>query len=147
MKKVLGFVLVVALSLFGNTVLGGGHGEANSFGFALVVPAEEVARVDALLQSHRDFMNNTHSVTGDMDSRLNSYSVIKAPEMVQFGDPSKGMTGNLIYILSEHYESSTGLAKHLAAGGQWKDIGEMQEIMGKYGVAVVMGEKVSAMNR
>lgn len=76
-------------------------------------------------------MNDTHSVTVDMDSRFNSYSVIKAPEMVQFGVLSKGMTGNLIYILSEHYETSTGLAKHLAAGDQWKDIGEMQEIMGK----------------
>lgn len=76
-------------------------------------------------------MNDTNSVTGDMDSRFNSYSVIKAPEMVQFGDLSKGMTGNLIYILSEHYETSTGLAKHLAAGDQRKDIGEMQEIMCK----------------
>ena len=74
--------------------------------------------MDALLQSHQDFMNNTHSVTSDMDSRFNSYSVIKAPEMVQFGDLSKGMKGNLIYILSEHYETSTGLAKHLAAGDQ-----------------------------
>jgi hypothetical protein len=38
------------------------------------------------------------------------------------------------------------LAKHLAAGGQWKDIGEMLEIMGKYSVALAMGEKVLAMN-
>lgn len=40
MKKVLGFVLVVTLTVFGNTVKDGGHGEANSFGFALVFSAE-----------------------------------------------------------------------------------------------------------
>jgi hypothetical protein len=67
--------------------------------------------------------------------------------MVQFGDPSKGMTGNIIYILSEHYETQEGLAMHLAAGNEWADISEMQELMYKYGVAAGIGEKISSMNR
>ena len=147
LKLFSGVVFAATLSIFGTTVIAGGHGAANSFGFTLIVPAEEVDRVERLLASHKKFMEQTHSVTGDADARLNAYSVIKAPEMVQFGDPSKGMTGNMIYILSEHYETPNGLAKHLAAGNQWADIGEMQELMYKYAAAVVMGTKVQAMNR
>ena len=78
---------------------------ANSFGFTLIVPIEEVDRVE------RTSIWKTHSVTGDADGDC-AYSVIKAPEMVQFGDPSKGMTGNMIYMTN--VETPNGLAKHLA---------------------------------
>jgi len=57
------------------------------------------------------------------------------------------MTGNMIYILSEHYETPEGLAMHLAAGNKWADISEMQELMNRYGVAKGIGEKISSMNR
>ena len=56
----------------------GGHGETNAFSFTLIVPEAEVEKVEALLASHREFMKETHSVDGDMQTRLNSYSVIKA---------------------------------------------------------------------
>ena len=125
----------------------GGHGEANAFGFALVVPAEEIEMVEKLFASHRNSIEHTHTVTGEAATRLNSYSVIRMPEMTQFGDPSKGMTGNMIYILSEHYETPEGLAMHLAAGNKWSDISVMQELMYKYGVATGIGEKISSMNR
>ena len=124
-----------------------GHGETNAFGFTLIVPEAEVEKVEALLASHREFMKETHSVDGDMQTRLNSYSVIKAAQMVDFTDPSKGMTGNIIYILSEHYETPDGLNKHLEAGNSWEDIGSMMEVMMTYGVAMGVGEKISAMNR
>ena len=111
--------LIVSTSIFifsfFQPAFAGGHGEANAFGFALVVPAEEIEMVEKLFASHRNFMENTHTVTGEAATRLNSYSVIRMPEMTQFGDPSKGMTGNMIYILSEHYETPEGLAMHLAA--------------------------------
>ena len=140
--------LLVCVVSFFQPAFAGGHGEANAFGFALVVPAEKVESVEKLLASHRAFMENTHSVTGETSTRLNSYSVIRMPEMAQFGDPSKGMTGNMIYILSEHYETPEGLSKHLAAGNEWSDISTtMQELMYKYGVAMGIGEKISAMNR
>ena len=99
-------------------------------------------------QSHLEFMNNTHSVTGDKETRLNSYSVLKGPEMVDPTKPEKGTTGNMFFILTEHYETPKGLQKHLAAGSKWKDIQEMNEIMGKYGVAIAFpGFLVSQMNR
>ena len=145
--KSLFFSISISIFSFFQPAFAGGHGEANAFGFALIVPAEEVEGVEKLLASHRTFMENTHSVTGEASIRLNSYSVIRMPEMTQFGDPSKGMTGNMIYILSEHYETPEGLAKHLAAGNEWSDISTMQELMYKYGVAMGIGEKISAMNR
>lgn len=76
LKLFSGVVFAATLSIFGTNLIAGGHGAANSFGFTLIVPAEEVDRVERLLASHKKFMEETHSVTGDADARLNAYSVI-----------------------------------------------------------------------
>ena len=138
---------LLSLFCFAQMARAGGHGEFNAFGFALVVPETDVEKVEAVMRSHQAFMNKTHSVDGDMKTRLNSYSVIRMPQMADFTDPSKGMTGNMIYILSEHYETKDGLAMHLEAGNSWDGIGSMIEVMMKYGVAMGAGEKIFAMNR
>ena len=83
-KTIILSTLICTFSFF-QSAFAGGHGQANAFGFALVVPAEEVERVETLLMSHKNFMENTHSVTGDASTRLNSYSVIRMPEMVPCG--------------------------------------------------------------
>ena len=138
---------VLSFFCFAQVASAGGHGEFNAFGFALVVPEADIEKVEAVMASHRSFMNETHSVDGDMKTRLNSYSVIKMPQMADFTDPSKGTTGNMIYILSEHYETPDGLAMHMRAGNSWDGIGSMVEVMMKYGVAMGAGVKISAMNR
>ena len=51
--------LLVCVVSFFQPAFAGGHGEANAFGFALVVPTEEVESVEKLLTSHRAFMENT----------------------------------------------------------------------------------------
>ena len=57
-------IALIAL-LFGmNTAIADGHDKANAFGFALNVPAEHIAEVEAVLASHMTFMQSTHSVTG-----------------------------------------------------------------------------------
>ena len=92
-------IALIAL-LFGmNTAIADGHDKANAFGFALNVPAEHIAEVEAVLASHMTFMQSTHSVTGDASTRLNSYSVIKGPVLVDPMDPSYGTTGGMMYIL------------------------------------------------
>ena len=138
---------LVSFFCFTQLASAGGHADFNAFGFALVVPEANIEEVEAVIASHRKFMNETHSVDGDMGTRLNSYSVIKMPQMNDFTDPSKGMTGNVLYILSEHYETPQGLAKHMEAGNSWDGIGPMMEVMMKYGVAMGAGMKISAMNR
>lgn len=134
--------------LFSGTLFADGHSQANSFGFALKVPEAEIANVEALLASHREFMEATHSVSGDKDARLNSYAVIKGPEFKNPMDPSQGTTGAMFYILAEHYETPNGLKKHIEAGSKWKDIEKFQETMVKFAVGVVYpGQLVSKMNR
>ena len=138
---------LVSFFCFTQLANAGGHADFNAFGFALVVPEANIEEVEAVLASHRNFMSETHSVDGDIDTRLNSYSVIKAPQMNDPTDPSKGMTGNVIYILSEHYETPQGLAMHMEAGNSWDGIGAMMGVIMKYGVAMGAGVKISAMNR
>ena len=138
---------LVSFFSFAQLASAGGHADFNAFGFTLVVPEANVEEVEAVMASHRKFMDETHSVGGDMSTRLNSYSVIKMPQMNDLTDPSKGMTGNVIYILSEHYEMPHGLARHMEAGNSWDGIGSMVEVMTKYGVAMGAGVKISAMNR
>ncbi len=118
-----------------------GYAQFNSFGLTLVVPEANVEEVEAVIASHRKFVNETHSVDDDMSTRLKSYSVIKMPQVNDPTDPSKGMTGNVIYILSEHYETPQGLARHMEAGNSWDGIGSVMEVIMKHGVAMGPGEK------
>ena len=138
---------LVSFLCFAQIASAGGHADFNAFGFALVVPEANSEEVEAVMTSHRKFMNKTHSVDGDVNTRLNSYSVIKMPQMNDPTDPSKGMTGNVIYMLSEHYETPQGLARHMEAGNSWDGIASMMEVIMKYGVAMGAGVKISAMNR
>ena len=91
-------------------------------------------------------MHDKHSLSGE--NRLNSYSIVKGYEVVDMTDPSKGLTGNVFYFLSEHYETPMGLQMHGEAGENWKDLSELQAIMYKYQVAVAFpGEVIAKMNR
>ena len=96
------------------------HMTPNSFAVTLKVPEADVAKVEALLQSHHQFMHDKHSLSGE--NRLNSYSIVKGYEVVDMTDPSKGLTGNVFYFLSEHYETPMGLQMHGEAGENWKDL-------------------------
>ena len=143
MKKLL---IIFLLSLFSSLSLADGHMQANAFAVTFKVPQEDVARVEALLQSHHQFMHDEHSLSGE--NRLNSYSIVKGFEVVDMTDPSKGLTGNVFYFLSEHYETPMGLQMHGEASASWKDLSEFQAIMYKYQVAIAFpGEVIAKMNR
>ena len=143
MKKILFTLLLI---IYTNLSFSEGHMQPNSFAVVLKVPAEEVAKVEALIESHHQFMHKDHSLSGD--NRLNAYSVIKGYEAVDMTDPSKGYTGNVYYFLSEHYETSMGLKLHGEASQNWSDLQSLQEMMYKYNVAVAFpGEVIAKMNR
>ena len=63
-KTIILSTLIFTFSFFQSAF--GGHGQANAFGFALVVPAEEGKRRNSLT-SQKNFAENTHSVTGDIN--------------------------------------------------------------------------------
>ena len=100
------FASLLVAAFFSATVKADGHNGANAFGVALKVPAADIEKVEALLASHREFMGSTHTVEGDKDVRLNSYTVLKGPEMKNPMDPSQGTTVAMFYILTEHYENA-----------------------------------------
>jgi hypothetical protein len=143
MKKILFTLLLI---IYTNLSFAESHMQPNSFAVVLKVPADEVAKVEALIDSHHEFMHSDHSLSGD--DRLNAYSVIKGYEVVDMTDPSKGYTGNVFYFLSEHYETPMGLQKHGEASQGWADLKSLQEMMYKYQVAVAFpGEVIAKMNR
>ena len=108
----------------------------------------EVENIEKLLKGHYEFMKKTHSVTGEKEIRLNAYTVLKGPEMVDPTNPEKGTTGNMFYILTEHYETPKGFQNHLAAGSKWEGIKQFNEMLLKYRVAMTFpGTLVSQMNR
>ena len=122
--------------------------KSHFFGIALKVPAADIEKVEVLLASHREFMASTHSVTGDKGVRFNPYTVLKGPEMNNPMGPTEGTTGAMFYILTEHYETPNGLKKRLEASSNCKDMGDMQEMMGKYAVGITFpGFVISKMNR
>ena len=108
----------------------------------------EVENIEKLLNDHYEFMKKTHSVTGEKEIRLNAYTVLKGPEMVDPTNPEKGTTGNMFYILTEHYETPKGFQNHLAAGSKWEGFQQFNEMLLKYRVAMTFpGTLVSQMNR
>ena len=146
MKRFFVFICFYFFSAF--TIFAGGHDNANAFGFALKVPMSEVENIEKLLNGHYEFMKKTHSVTGDKEIRLNAYSVLKGPEMVDPTNPEKGTTGNMFYILTEHYETPKGFQNHLSAGSKWEGFQQFNEMLLKYRVAMTFpGTLVSQMNR
>ena len=141
------FIILLYLFSFG-TIFADGHSNSNAFGFALKVPMSEVENIEKLLNGHYEFMKKTHSVTGEKEIRLNAYTVLKGPEMVDPTNPEKGTTGNMFYILTEHYETPKGFQNHLAAGSKWEGIQQFNEMLMKYRVAMTFpGTLVSQMNR
>ena len=127
------FIILLYLFSF-ETIFADGHSNSNAFGFALKVPMSEVENIEKLLNSHYEFMKKTHSVTGEKEIRLNAYTVLKGPEMVDPTNPEKGTTGNMFYILTEHYETPKGFQNHLAAGSKWEGIQQFNEMLMKYRV-------------
>ena len=65
-------------------VVAGGHGVNNAFGFILIVPEANINQVGAVIATHRKLMKNTKLLDGNADTRLDSYSVIKLPQAIDF---------------------------------------------------------------
>ena len=143
MKKI--FITLI-FSIFSSLAFANGHMQPNSFALTLKVPSTDVEKVEAILQSHHQFMHDKHSLSGD--DRLNSYSIVKGFEPVDLTDPSKGVTDNVIYFLSEHYQTPTGLQLHGQNSETWEDVQEFRSLIYQYAIAIAFpGEVIAKMNR
>jgi len=98
----------------------------------LSVPKEEEEATDALLANHQSFMSATHSIGEDGDKpRITEYHWSKGQELTEAMDPSKGETGNLLYVMSETYPDPTDIAAHMEVAGT--KFSMMDKLMGHVG--------------
>jgi hypothetical protein len=116
-----------------------------TFGFTMRVPANEAAAVDDLIYSHAKWMSETHSLEPE-NGKLHTleYYVSKATELNDMMDPSKGSTGNIIYVVNEVHIDDEHFSKHVELGQSWSRIGEFFELFEKYSPLVTMAGRVSA---
>ena len=100
-----------------------------TFGFTMRVPESDAANVDGLIESHANWMKETHSLVEE-EGKLHTleYYVTKAPEFNDMMDPSKGTTGNIIYSLNEVHIDGEHLNKHSEMGQTWERINEFFEL-------------------
>ena len=88
----------------------------------LSVPPEKESEMDELFKGHESWMRKQHKMGAEGDDsemiRLLEFYISKGKEPVDPMDPTKGETGNLLYIMSETYAASEGIAKHMEEGGK-----------------------------
>jgi hypothetical protein len=116
-----------------------------AFGFTMRVPESDTGHIDGLIESHANWMKETHSLVEE-EGKLHTleYYVTKAPEFNDMMDPSKGTTGNIIYSVNEVHKDGEHMSKHVEMGQQWERINEFFELFSKYGPLVVMGGSITA---
>jgi hypothetical protein len=109
------------------------------------VPESDAQYVDGLIESHANWMNETHSLVEE-EGKLHTleYYVTKASELNDMMDPSKGTTGNVIYSVNEVHKDGEHMGKHVEMGQKWERINEFFELFSKYNPLVTMGGSVLA---
>tara|TARA_E500000178_G_scaffold293123_1_gene297757 strand:- start:1 stop:381 length:381 start_codon:yes stop_codon:yes gene_type:complete len=119
--------------------------ENTTFGFTMRVPEADAAHVDGLIESHANWMKETHSLNEE-EGKLHTleYYVTKSSEYNDMMDPSKGTTGNIIYSVNEVHKDGEHLKKHTELGQKWERINEFFELFSKYSPLVTMGGSVIA---
>lgn len=110
----------------------------------LSVPAANEAAADKLFSTHEEFMKAKHTVGGVGPApRVLQYSVAKGPEMNDPMDPSKGETGNILYLLSEVWAGPEDIPEHFkVAHSDWSMMSKFEECIGNFGKHVDIGSTV-----
>ena len=116
-----------------------------TFGFTMRAPESDAQYVDGLIESHANWMNETHSLVEE-EGKLHTleYYVTKASELNDMMDPSKGTTGNVIYSVNEVHKDGEHMGKHVEMGQKLERINEFFELFSKYNPLVTMGGSILA---
>ena len=86
----------------------------------IIAPPDQVAEGDRYFKSHGSWMESTHHRTGE--KALLSYNVSKGPELSNQTDPNSSPTDNTCFVLTEIYESKSGVLDHMKqANENWRD--------------------------
>lgn len=102
---------------------------------------EHVDEGKRIFESHARWMEKTHHREGE--KALLRYNLSTAPESENPMDPNAAPTGRTSFILSEVYESETGLQDHWQqAEGNWEDWDALQSWLGKVEFSMVNGAQI-----
>lgn len=116
-----------------------------TFYITYTCPASAEAEMDAFFKDHEKFMREMHTFDASSDDsvkpRLTSFHISKMKELTDPMDPSKGVTGNFKYMMSESYVAPSGVAGHMAiAESKWgPGFAKFNELTGKYATFVAPG--------
>lgn len=113
-----------------------------TFNFALKVPNEKAAEVQAVIQTHARFMREHHSLEGGDKIHLVDYHVVRADELNNPADPSQGTTGNVLFCINEIYVAPEGLQRHFEAAATWPEFGQFLETLQTFGQVLVSGGEI-----
>ena len=106
-----------------------------------ICPAEQAPEGDRLYGSHIDWMKATHHREGP--KALLSYDVSKTPEL---SDPfvlDSKPTGNVIFVLTEVYETDAGVVNHFdLSKATWKDFQAWNDFAAKCKTTKVGAAKI-----
>ena len=113
----------------------------------ILVPASMEADVDALWATHEKFMRDTHQFgefppADDLKRpRITQFTIVKAPELKDPLDPSKGTTGKIQYSMQETYCTADGIKGHFALREQYpKMFDAIMPLVSEYGVYTDLGQ-------
>ena len=113
----------------------------------ILVPASMEADVDALWATHEKFMRDTHQFgefppADDLKRpRVTQFTIVKAPELKDPLDPSKGTTGKIQYSMQETYCTADGIKGHFALREQYpKMFDAIMPLVSEYGVYTDLGQ-------
>ena len=108
--------------------------------FTIVAPKSLSQEGKQLFLSHAEWMKSTHHHTGPQ--ALLSYDVSEMNELTNPTDLKSKPTGNVIFILSEIYESDSGVEDHFARTPDWKDWPKFDKWLKKCKVTKVSAAKI-----
>lgn len=108
--------------------------------FTIVAPASLSQEGKSLFLSHAKWMKTTHHRTGN--KALLSYDVSEMKELTNPTDLKSKPTGNVIYVLSEIYESEAGVEDHFAQTPSWQDWPAFDQWLKKCKVTKISSTKI-----
>lgn len=113
------------------------------FHVAFRVPNDDINRMESFLETHQNFMRETHHIEGTIEPVVLCYAVMKSPEFNNPLDPNSGETGHTLYGLTEVYSGPEGVQMHMQLGQQReKMFAELVSLTGAYCVSGIIGAPV-----
>ena len=113
------------------------------FHVAFKVPNNKTQIMESFLDSHENFMRETHHTEGTVEPVVLCYAVLKSPEFNNPLDPSSGETGHTLYGITEIYNGPEGAQAHMVLGQERAEMfAELVKLTNEYCVRGILGAPI-----